>query len=91
MPKTLDIQGFSGLREEVVRSEGCTPCTPAEQALTVYFSFFKEHSLYVGALFCRAAEYCLCPFFRAVTLIAARHKKTHLIPKPRNQACFLLI
>ena len=33
MPKTLDTQGFSGLREEVVRSEGRTSCSPVLQAL----------------------------------------------------------
>ncbi|MBO4938760.1 MAG: hypothetical protein J6C98_07155, partial [Oscillospiraceae bacterium] len=33
MPKTLDIQGFSGLREEVVRSEGRTSRSPVQQAL----------------------------------------------------------
>ena len=34
MPKTLDIQGFSGLREEVVRSQSCPSRTSVLQALT---------------------------------------------------------
>ena len=33
MPKTLGTQGFSGLREEVVRSEGRSSCPPVLQAL----------------------------------------------------------
>ena len=33
MPKTLDTQGFSGLREEVVRSEGCTSRFPVLQEI----------------------------------------------------------
>ena len=33
MPKTLDIQGFSGLREEVVRLEGRPSRSPVQQAL----------------------------------------------------------
>ena len=33
MPKTLDTQGFSGLRKEVVRSEGRPSCTSVLQAL----------------------------------------------------------
>ena len=33
MPKTLDTQGFSGLREEVVRSEGRSSRTPVLQEI----------------------------------------------------------
>ena len=33
MPKTLDTQGFSGLREEVVRSEGRPSGSSVQQAL----------------------------------------------------------
>ena len=33
MPKTLDTQGFSGLREEVVRSEGRTSCSSVLQEI----------------------------------------------------------
>ena len=40
MPKTLDTQGFSGLREEVVRSEGRPSRSPVQQALiTTYCNF----------------------------------------------------
>jgi len=41
MPKTLDTQGFSGLREEVVRSEGSPSRTPVLQEIICYLS---EHS-----------------------------------------------
>ena len=43
MPKTLDTQGFSGLREEVVRSEGRTSRSPVLQALIV-IRFFSRGS-----------------------------------------------
>ena len=33
MPKTLDIQGISGLREEVVRTQSSPSCSPVQQAL----------------------------------------------------------
>ena len=33
MPKTLDTQGFSGLREEVVRPQGRTSRAAVQQAL----------------------------------------------------------
>jgi len=61
MPKTLDTQGFSGLREEVVRPQGCTSCSSVLQALSLYIGFFKEHPLYVGALF-RAVQPALNQF-----------------------------
>ena len=35
MPKTLDTQGFSGLREEVVRSEGRTSRSPVLQEIII--------------------------------------------------------
>ena len=52
MPKTLDTQGFSGLRKEVVRSEGRSSRTSVQQALTsistkkrplLAVSFFVEY------------------------------------------------
>ena len=36
MPKTLDIQGFSGLREEVVRPQGRPPRTAVLEALILH-------------------------------------------------------
>ena len=36
MPKTLDTQGFSGLREEVVRSQGRSPCTAVLKEIIIY-------------------------------------------------------
>ena len=41
MPKTLDTQGFSGLREEVVRLEGRTSRTPVLQEI-IFFSRFMS-------------------------------------------------
>ena len=41
MPKTLVYQGFSGLREEVVRSEGRPSCTSVQQALIL--PVFQSH------------------------------------------------
>ena len=41
MPKTLVYQGFSGLREEVVRSEGRTSCTSVQQALIDCSDYIK--------------------------------------------------
>ena len=44
MPKTLDIQGFSGLREEVVRSEGRPSRSPVLQALISVFFANQSHT-----------------------------------------------
>ena len=44
MPKTLDIQGFSGLREEVVRSEGCTSRSPVLQEIILLY--LQKSALY---------------------------------------------
>ena len=49
MPKTLDIQGFSGLREEVVRSEGRPSCSSVLQALKS-IRFIPENSGFRGFL-----------------------------------------
>ena len=39
MPKTLATQGFSGLREDVVRPEGCPSRSPVQQALILHFVY----------------------------------------------------
>ena len=41
IPKTLDIQGFLGLREEVVRLEGRSSRPPVQQAL-IFAHVFSE-------------------------------------------------
>ncbi len=48
MPKTLDTQGFSGLREEVVRSEGRPPRPPVLQEIV---SVLSSSTRFGGCLF----------------------------------------
>jgi len=63
MPKTLDTQGFSGLREEVVRSEGRPSCSPVLQALIFQNFRNKEHLYSVqkipSAIFSRGIFCCV--------------------------------
>ena len=54
MPKTLDTQGFSGLRKEAVRSEGRPSCSSVLQALNDRLHL-QRASTSVGALFCTAS------------------------------------
>ena len=52
MPKTLDTQGFSGLRKEVVRSQGRPSRTSIQQALITKDLFlFRQSSVSDGCLF----------------------------------------
>jgi hypothetical protein len=51
MPKTLDTQGFSGLREEVVRSEGRSSRPPVLQAITITAMSFISPPVLVGRFF----------------------------------------
>ena len=51
MPKTLDTQGFSGLREEVVRSEGRSSRPPVLQALIYNNLLFKPWNLFGSRVF----------------------------------------
>jgi len=52
MPKTLDTQGFSGLREEVVRSEGRSSCSSVQQTLILSHRLSKDTTHSGGVLFC---------------------------------------
>ena len=59
MPKTLDTQGFSALREEVVRSEGRPSRSAVQQALIFLSSgqtplcwFFQQRGFCYKKLFC---------------------------------------
>ena len=53
MPKTLDTQGFSGLREEVVRSEGRPSCSSVLQALiySLYCEIYPRNHLVPGIFY----------------------------------------
>ena len=54
MPKTLDTQGFSGLRKEEVRSEGSTSCSSVLQEIIwkhYYCSKNPETTMVSGFLF----------------------------------------
>lgn len=51
MPKTLDIQGFSGLREEVVRLEGSPPRAAVLQALIATYCNSKPGCFTAPGLF----------------------------------------
>ena len=60
MPKTLDTQGFSGLREEVVRSEGRSSRPPVLQALIVFYDFAKTTRFSGGLFFCLPGLQTVC-------------------------------
>ena len=51
MPKTLDTQGFSGLREEVVRLEGRPSRSPVLQEIIGCYDAYRSHPLRVASFF----------------------------------------
>jgi len=59
MPKTLDTQGFSGLREEVVRSEGRPSCSPVLQALIFIRTYQNPETFWFPDFFLSDAR---CPW-----------------------------
>ena len=60
MPKTLVYQGLSALREEVVRSEGCTSRSPVLQEIITFFSKITALTFLVGAVFLLLFFAALC-------------------------------
>ena len=58
MPKALDTQGFSGLREEAVRSEGRPSRTSVLQALNDYWHLRNSTHFGGCCFFARRAAFC---------------------------------